>query len=263
MVKWSLMLVFITSLKHPFNCHAYRRVGGLLALTLASVRRQTNGDFAVVVVCNRRPDGDFPPDVHFVEVNFPPPSPHKRPDTGMDAIRLDRGSKYLVGRAFAERFAPRHIMFFDADDFVSARIAKTVNEGPDDTAWIISTGYVMQFGSASCAPLENFHKHCGTSFVHPAAAVSVPPVSPDVSIEEITSGFDNYLVETLLGTHRGAPFHYREVLRRPVEALPYPGAIWVLGNGENHSGRAGRAGTQAVTPAMRREFGIPDDWRGA
>ena len=141
------MLVFITSIRHPWNCNSYTRVGKLALLAIQSVCNQTGSMFEVVVVCNRIPQEPFPDNVHFLEVGFPPPSPVKAPTTGMRAIRLDRGSKYVAGVAYARRFSPSHIMFFDVDDLVSNRLSEFVNQADSTTGWIMPRGYKLRYGS--------------------------------------------------------------------------------------------------------------------
>ena len=113
------MLAFITSVRHPLNSNSYPRVIQLLDRTLSSVCRQTDRDFQVVVVCNEIPDLSSRDNVHFTKVDFPPPNRNASAETGLDAIRLDRGTKYFVGLLYAARFEPSHVMFFDADDYLS------------------------------------------------------------------------------------------------------------------------------------------------
>ncbi len=126
------MLVFITSVRHPHNSSDYTRVESLLRSTLASVCAQTVQDFRVVVVCNRRPAGSFPPQVEFVVVDFPPPSVEAGPMTGREAVLLDKGTKLAVALVAAQRHHPDYVMKFDADDFVSRRLVGflATQEGP-------------------------------------------------------------------------------------------------------------------------------------
>jgi hypothetical protein len=255
------LLVFITSLRHPWNCHSYRRVCALLDRSLKSVCRQTHPDYRVIVVCNELPRLTPHERIEYVEVNFPAPSDRADPHTGMNAIRLDRGSKYIVGASVARKYAPRHVMFFDADDLVSNRIAQTVNHGPEQMAWVFNEGYQFRMGSDRCLLKKDFYKLCGTSFVHPLCALKVPGgIEHDTSLEEVLRSTSQYSLRSVFGSHRNVMDHYTRALVRPVTPLPYPGAIWVLNTGENHSGRVGARGDLPVTPNMKDEFGIPDDW---
>lgn len=256
------MLVFITSIRHPWNCNSYARVGKLARLSIESVCNQTDSGFEVVVVCNRIPPGTFPKNIHFVEVSFPPPSPVKTPTTGLEAIWLDRGSKYVVGIAYARRFAPEHIMFFDGDDLVSNRLSEFVNQTDGPSGWVMYRGYMLRYGDDHVVPIEDFFRLCGTSVIHPADALELPEgIEPESDLGQIVNLVDDYMLKSVFGGHRLAAFHYTKVRQTPLLPLPFPGAIWVLGTGENHSGRQGpAAGEVPVSLELAHEFSIPRDW---
>ena len=106
------MIVFITSIKHPENSKSYDKVWALLNRTLSSVCNQIDRKFKVVVVCNRTlPLEDkyktFEELIEFIEVDFSPVS-----QSGYDGIRIDRGTKYIVGLIAAKKYDPEYIMFF-------------------------------------------------------------------------------------------------------------------------------------------------------
>jgi hypothetical protein len=122
-------------------------------------------------------------------------------------------------------------------------------------------GYKLRYGSDYLAPVDDFFKHCGTSIIHPANALELPSdITPESDLEEIINLVDEHTLKNLLGSHRLASFHYTEILQTPLQCLPFPGAIWVLGTGENHSGRRGPDGQLRISPQMAREFSIPVQW---
>ncbi|MDH3377678.1 MAG: glycosyltransferase family 2 protein [Gammaproteobacteria bacterium] len=248
------MLVFITSIRHPRNCNSYDRVVQLLDQTLNSVCAQTSINYHVVVVANKTPDLVDRKNVHFVEVTFPPPSELEQPNTGMQAIRVDRGSKYVVGLIYAKRFMPDYIMFFDADDYISRRIVEFVEQNPTEDGWYFEHGYRYKYGSDKVTLLDEFNKACGTSHIIRYSLFEIPKEltvgSPLSSIED---KIDSRYLNFTLGSHRFARRQFREI-GVTLSALPFPGAVWVLGNGENHSGKKGRPGDLPLTDRIREEF---------
>ena len=60
----------------------------------------------------------------------------------------------------------------------------------------------------------------------------------------------------MLGSHRmtASMLAKNGVILNP---LPFHGAIWVKGTGENHSGESGANGSVPVDDAMRNEFAFP------
>ena len=251
------MIAFITSVRHPLNSNSYPRVIELLDRTIKSVCRQTDPDFRVVVVCNEIPD--LPPRdrVEFTKVDFPPPSCNTTAQTGLDAIRLDRGSKYFVGLLHAARFEPSHIMFFDADDYISRRIAAHVNENPDSDGWVIKDGYMYQEGSYFIRQLSDFHLWNGTCNILRFENLNVPRgLDTTVTQDEVTQRLDPFFLRGVLGSH---PFteSYFNVLGKPLNPLLFCGAIYVTGTGENHSGLSKTSGNKRVDAAIAEDFGLP------
>ncbi|MCK5361144.1 MAG: glycosyltransferase family 2 protein [Gammaproteobacteria bacterium] len=248
------MFIFITSLKHPKNCYSYERVGYLLDKTLQSVCQQTDIDFKVLVVCNQIPDIKVSQHVEFIEVDFPAPSHLDHPHTGMDAIRVDRGSKYMAGLIYARRYDPLFIMFFDADDFISNQIVEFVAGQTVQSGWYIDSGYQYQFGDSRLTHLPDFYFHCGTSLIYPYRMLDIPEAiikNPDfLSIQQHTDG--KYL-KHVLGSHRlSVSIHQSQ--GHAFNPVPFPAAIWMLGNGENHSGKKGKLGDLPINKEICDEF---------
>lgn len=248
------MFLFITSIRHPYNCFSYKRVECLLENTLRSVCNQSSFRYKVLVVCNQIPTIEIYESVEFLVVDFPPPSKLNQPQTGMKAIRMDRGCKYMAGLAYARRFDPSFIMFFDADDYISNRIVDHVDSQPEEYAWYIDRGYQYQFGDTRLSQVLNFNLHCGTSLIYPYSMLDVPAELADTpSISSIIQHSDNNFLNYILGSHRAAVsvFQSKGFAFKP---LPFFGAIWTLGNGENHSGKFGSPGELPITQAIRTEF---------
>lgn len=264
------MIVFLTSIRHPRNSNSYDHVLALLDQTLHSVCNQTDADLRVIVVCNETPPRPFAdPRVVPLVVGFPPPSDVAHACIGMDALRLDRGCKYLAGLAHAARFTPDHVMFFDADDFVSNRIAAFTNARRGAAGWFIPQGYVYDEELRLFGRLDNFHLICGTSHIVRYDALPIPSGIPDdVTQEWILGNVDHRFLFETLGSHR---WLVEDLAARGhvLEAMPFRAALYAIGNGENHTARivatALWAGGEdqleqldiAEAAAIRAEFALP------
>lgn len=248
------MFLFITSLRHPTNCHSYERVGRLLENTLRSVCNQSSDCFKVLVVCNQVPEISVNQNVEFLEVDFPPPSSLSQPQTGMEAIRIDRGSKYMAALVHARQSQPSFVMFFDADDYISNRIVDYVDNQPDSCGWYINTGYRYQYGDTHLSHQPDFYQQCGTSLIYPYSMLDVPSkLIGNPGLANIKLHTDEKYLKYILGSHRIA-VKIHQSQGHSFRPLPFAGAIWILGNGENHSGKNGKSGDLPVTDEIRNEF---------
>jgi hypothetical protein len=228
------VIVFITSLKHPSNCRSYERIGTLLNRTLLSVCRQTDGDFAVLVVCNRKPSVSCTdPRVHFVEVPFAPASPEPGQVVDIQHLRLDKGEKLAVGLVRAQSFHPNHIMFIDFDDLVNRDIAAFVNAHPAADGWYLDRGYVYWEGSSRITPVQGFNKLCGTSNILAYRLVNPGGQSgPNLSREAIIEVLGEFYTKRVIGAHPLIAGYF-SAQGCSIQPLPFCGAIWVRGTGEN------------------------------
>jgi len=256
------MLVFITSIRHPRNCFSFKHVLTLLNHTLDSVLAQSAAEFKIIVVCNEKSIPVKHPDVEFLEVNFLPPSDLEHPKTGMNAIQIDRGCKYACGLIYAKRFDPVHVMFFDADDLLHRNIAATVLAEPDSDGWYIDQGYSFKMGASHMTLLDNFHTHCGTSHIVRYNSLPMPlSLDWDADQKEFIAELGESYIKSRLGSHRFT-VNTQSKAGFKLSPLPFPGAIWVLGHGENHSGRSGQDGMIEISSDFRQQYGIPRKYLG-
>ena len=258
------MIVFITSLRHPLNNNSYERVLALAGRTLKSVCNQSSADFRVLVVCNEVPALAFShPQIQFVRVNFPPPSSLASSRIAVEEVRRDKGSKYLVGLIHARRLNASHVMFFDADDFVSGRVAGFVRQNVGHNGWFVNTGYVYNARRNAFMSLdEGFQTRCGTCYIVNTSLFAVPLDFPaDASQECILSHFGRAHVHELLGSHRYLQDHLFKT-GTPLEPLPFRGVVYHADHGENWTRSFGFTkglSRVALTDELRREFSL---WRG-
>jgi hypothetical protein len=248
------MLAFITTLRHPQNSADYGRVESLLQDTLASVTRQSSDDYAVLIVGNRRPEFALPERTVFVEVDFPPPSDHRGPQTGPASVIWDKGTKTAVGLIAARSLAPEYVMCFDADDFVHKDIAALAHAHPGRAGWVATRGWVYSRARNAYAFRRKFFRICGTSFIVPFEAYEVPrDLTVSATQQEIADAFGERLENIL---EHGYAFDWWREHGRRLQPLPFTGAVYHVDTGENHSGNALVGPALPYRSHLYRDFGI-------
>lgn len=249
------MLAFITSLRHPQNSSDYGRVEKLLADSLQSILRQDQPEFSVWVVGNRRPEA-LPKNVHWVPVDFPPPSELRGPITGRDGFLLDRGTKITIGLLAAAESRPNHVMQFDADDLVSKRLAGVSASDPDANGWRVVEGWRWASDRRAIRRQPDFHRHCGTAYIVRPDLYALPPgLHPRSSQDEIREAIGDRLFR-----HIGSHQHLSDDLAaagHPQAALPFPAVLYRVGTGENHSGVSLGGLGRPISRSIASEFGVP------
>jgi hypothetical protein len=251
------VIAFITTIRHPHNSNDYARVGELLTRTLRSVLGQTDDDLVVVVVHNRRPNVPIEDArVHYLQVDFARPSAQSGAMIGFPEFVRDKGTKCAVGLAYARELHAGHVMFFDADDLVSNRIAALANAAPDHPGWYFETGYIHSVGTRSIQFVPHgFHMKNGSTSVVRTDLIGLPDsVTPGSSQQEIVTLAGTDLVDHFLGMH-GFWQDRLATMGSSMEPTPFPGAVWMIGTGENHSGNliSGRQ-RQRISPETSAEF---------
>ncbi len=249
------MLAFITTLRHPQNSVDYGRVEQLLEDTLRSVTQQTSDEYIVIIVGNRRPSFELPARTVFVQVEFPAPAPPTGAQTARAPFVWDKGTKLGIGLIAAAQHNPSHVMIFDADDFVHRGLAATVAGQSDHPGWVIHDGWMYSRARNAYIRQPEFNRTCGTCFIIPFAAYGVPAqLTERASQDEIAEAYGERLSE-IMGAHRNAETWYREH-GHMLEPLPYPGAVYHVDTGENHSGKSLSGVARPLNAQMERDFGI-------
>jgi hypothetical protein len=253
------LFAFITSLIHPLNCQSYARVGDLLDRALRSVCGQTRDDFVVLVVGNEKPRLRFSdPRINFVQVQYPPAGPKRGQVASRDRRRFDKGTKLAAGLLYARARNPQYVMFFDYDDLVHRGIAAYVKKYPGADAWEINVGYVYWEGSSRITLVRGFSGLCGTSNVLSFRLLDCPAsLTPQSSQQEIVGVLGQRYVECVLGAHSHILGHFR-AKGCSIASLPFPGAVWIRGTGENASLSRGFPSLlgRRITPDIQRDFGL-------
>ena len=246
------MLALVTSLRHPWNSRDYDQVEAIFAQSASSWVCQQSDAFGVVAVGNRAPRVDLAQRVRFVEVAFEAPSSHRGPQTGTAAVLKDKGSKLAVGLLAARQHHPdlTHVMFVDADDFVSRRLAGFVAGRSGEPGWTVTHGWRYHAGRRALRPVRgDFHLHCGSSHIVRHDLYPRVDLPLTASQDELYSAFGDRL-ERWFGSH----LHIHDDV--PLAPLPFAGALYRVGTGEAHSGASMGALGRPVSRAIAEEFGV-------
>ena len=230
-----LVLAFIIPVRHPKNCHSYERVLALLERTLHSVCAQKMNAFCVVVVGNNFDSLRFHnTHVQFIKVDFPPPSDIRSPNVAYEDVRQDKGYKNFVGLLHARENSPTHVMFVDADDFISNRLAGFVFANPRANGWYICNGYRALAQVPDELFLRNkFHGECGTCGIVRADYFHIPDsVQKEDSLPDLVKKTNVKYIQQMFGSHK---YFVSNLAKKSVflKPLPFRGAVHFTGHNEN------------------------------
>lgn len=242
------MLVFIIPVKNRKISKSWDLLSKLFERCLKSVCNQTSPNFRVVVVCNEKPDTQFDhPHIHYVNVDFLPPiSTDDEPEksTGyaygqsneIKKQNADKARRIVKGLEYAQRFNPSYFMVVDADDCVNRQLSEFVEQHHDVDCWVLKKGYIYREGSQLLwLNRKNFNEVCGTSLIVKYSWREAVFSQPD---------FYNHLFQQIPGAN--------------VQQLPFVGAIYTIGNGENiYMG----ANTQTAIKKQVRQGGLKNLWQ--
>lgn len=245
---------------HPVNCGSYRRRSLLLTNTLASILRQREPDIVVVVVANEVPQCDLPNDarLELVIVPFPPATSPAGHPTATVGIYDDKGAKLAVGTAAAIRRHARHVMFVDSDDYIHRDLAGLVAEAPDSPGWYSDAGFFHVRGARTVTAYEHgFHQRNGSTHVLRADLLDVPAdLDTGLSRDRVLERLGRDRTVAIMGKHRPIVEYYDD-MGQALTPLPFPSAIWEIGNGENFSQVLAAAGrTEPVSGPISQTYGL-------
>ncbi|WP_434966166.1 hypothetical protein [Janibacter indicus] len=230
-----MAITFVIPVRHHASIRDWARVQEDLALTVASVRRQTVDDWHCVIVANEdTPLPRLPDDVLIVRVNLPhEPLPDwaggVNAERRFEATRADKGARVLAGIVEAE--PDGHVMIVDYDDFVSCRLAELSSTAPESPGWVIDSGYMYDGRFLSYAQTSGFNGICGTSLiVHSRLLGLESAFETDPAHVRRTLGSHRFLAEDLAN------------LGSPLVRCPFPGAVY----------RVNIPGSVSGSPTIRR-----------
>lgn len=258
------MLVFVIPIKSAQVSKSWEQVSSLFERCLRSVCAQTVQQFQVIAVCHERPAIQYQhPAVTYVEVNYPL-IPTTSGDPKMRYKRHDKCRKIWAGLRAAEQFKPSHVMFADADDLVSNRLAEHILQNPNAHGWYVDKGYEYQNGNDFIFLRKRFYLLSGTSNI-----VKYSLLEPDRNLDFEDVGWRFLWHQDIV--------ELMQERETPLAPLSFPGAVYIVENGENiwsqtelrldkgdHLKRISsdarklykRLRSQSITPSLRSEFGL-------
>jgi len=211
------LIAFIIPVKSKKVTSDWSHFSRLVERTLISVCNQTDDDFKVVAVCHEIPDINFKhPNLHFLQVDFDPPTPNKTDsEENLKVMEIDKGTKIKLGAAYArDTFHADYIMTVDSDDYISNRIAAFVIKNTQDLpGWYIKKGYIHLEGRKFLFTTSKFSYLCGSSII----------IKPE-------------MVKHFIGINPILYFdHQMKVINNNVhlKAFPFSGGIYSMANGQN------------------------------
>jgi hypothetical protein len=249
------MLTFIIPLQSQTVAKCWDKTCQLFERCLKSVCRQTD-EFQAIVICHELPNVSFQhPQVTYVQADFPPP---KLVDLSQKEQCIqkdtDKGRKLLLGLAWAQARSASHVMFVDADDCISSRLASFVKQRPEANGWFLTKGYRLQEGESWIYRKSHFYRMCGTCNIVRTDLLQIP------AQPEFNRGYGYYKHYI---DHAKLP-GWLQSAGTPLEPLPFPGAVYIVGTGENIYFDASRLqknilrflNYRLLTKSLQQEFGL-------
>jgi hypothetical protein len=226
------VLTFIIPLRHPENARDWPALKRRLAQTVRSIAGQDDARWRAIIVANEGSDlPGLPANFELKQVRFPPNPMFEQGNNDreafLDSCRLDKGRRVLAGVLEADRHG--YSMVVDDDDFVSCRLTSFAAGRSGANGWYMQRGYIWGDGGKLIYEYADFWKFCGTSHIVRTALYELP-----ASVEDADP---NYL-RSIFGSHvfvRG----YLGARGKPLEPLPFAGAIYRIGHAGAHSKSSG------------------------
>lgn len=230
------IVTFGISLKAAATSKNWQRTAEFLIATLASLYRQTDPRFRILVCGHDLPDlpAGFSDKLEFIKARWSPPAK----TASAKQLNDDKMKKrFLMGQRLRE-LGGGHFMQLDADDLVHRDLVGTCLNAATPYGVVITKGYVLDELNRRIAPVPgawsvDIDRVCGsTSIVH-------------FGKEDIPAGRWR---KTLLPFERSAQHSFiraqQDEYRRPLAVVGYPAVIYRLNTSENlsfarvrHSGR--------------------------
>jgi hypothetical protein len=145
--------------------------------------------------------------------------------------------------------------------FIRNRLTALSEQHPSQNGWFLREGFVYDRSSGEFGRLKNFHLQCGTSHIIARSLFALPAdLNPRASREAILASVPQDYLLRILGSHRWIADRLAEA-GTPLTPLPFTGAVYHIGHGENHTAVSGalRVRSASLSDQVREEFRIPLD----
>ncbi|MDP5030985.1 glycosyltransferase family A protein [Paraglaciecola sp.] len=252
------MFIFLTCIRHPNSSKNYTHIEALFEHTARSVCAQLEGDFRLIVVCNKKPDIEFnDPRIIYLEVDFIIPS--SRSD-----VLYDRGIKRLVGLLYAKNNYPvDYYMMLDADDLVSNTLVLDIVAAEESKGgWWLEKGYLYDFNNHRIQRKAGMNNYCGSTLIFKSEAlyklsnIDFTQYSFMDTYEKLKSAGSGEFICEILGHHVIAKEYFKN---KNYELAPFGklSVAWVINNGENESRTVGKLSGLNLNKSWCNEFSVP------
>jgi glycosyltransferase involved in cell wall biosynthesis len=226
------VLTFVIPLRHPHNSPDWPALKRRLADTMRSIAGQDDVRWRAIIVANGGSDlPPLPDNFKVKQVDFPPNPMFEQGKNDLeafrDSVRLDKGRRVLAGILEADRSG--YVMVVDDDDFVSCRLSGFVAGHLGENGWYVRNGYIWGDGGRLIYEYADFSKYCGTSHIVRTALYELP-----ASVEAANPDY----LRKIFGSHIFIR-DYLEQRGKPLQPLPFVGAIYRVGHAGAHSKSAG------------------------
>lgn len=277
------MIAFITSFRARALAQDWDHHILLLERCVRSMLAQTAGEVCVVVACHEIPDTPLTQEtrVHFLPVNSPPPMRNNDDMCADKVLKLSAGSQWARAQGY------EYVVFTDADDLMSNRVAGFVADRRGENGWYCQSQMFYRYGGRFMRFSDIPGPTAGPCVIVRADLLKFaqPPFSGLWTEFVIADGEVNYLkllgrhgetVSTLAAVGLG---HYRDYMIKeghPLKRLPFPANV-VINHHDSTSFVSGGLGSyqplrfrtalqrslrwlpsvRLVTRSVRDEFLIP------
>lgn len=219
------MIYFVIPLMSKKASQDWNMVSTLFNRTLWSCYNQTCPEFKIIVACHEIPEltKKYDDRVEFIQVSEKDCPIPKTQDEKM----IDKGYKTHTLAMRLRELGGGYAMMVDADDLVSCRIAEFIKKHPNENGFYVKTGYVYFVGDNHMKVLPKFSS--GSACIVNYKIDDLPDDYPPV----MNANCDDN--QWIIRKRHGGVVPACEKLGRPLKVLPFKGAVYVLGSGENHS----------------------------
>jgi hypothetical protein len=141
--------------------------------------------------------------------------------------------KIRVAAASLHEYKTDFVMILEADDFVSNRICEFVAANRESNGWCIEQGYIWNGTSNYMHRTIHLTAMCGSSSIVKVFYESLPKQMP-IDVDPTTLNLFPTGCPFLDRVHKEMRESQAQA-GRPIETLPFPGAIYHKGHGSNIS----------------------------
>lgn len=219
------LLYFIIPLISRKASKDWNMVSELFNRTLWSCYNQTDPNFRIIVACHDIPEltQKYDSRVEFIRVTENEAPIPKTQEEKM----MDKGYKTHILAMRLRELGGGYAMMVDGDDLVSCHLAEFVNKNPNQNGFYVKTGYVYFVGDNYMKIMPKFSS--GSACIVNYSVEDLPSDSTGAR----TSNNDKN--PWIIRKRHGGIVPFCEQTGRPLKPLPFKGAVYVLGSGENHS----------------------------